>query len=270
MMRFIKSAVHKVLPKKLELAYNGYRQRNLARRNQLMTTEEVFTKIYSTNRWGGERGVFCSGAGSHETGIVSPYVCKVTAELDRIGASSMTAVDLGCGDYSVGRQLSSACGRYVGVDIVKDLVAHNQALFGRHNVSFRHVNIVEEPLPEGDICFLRQVLQHLSNDQIAAVLPKLEQFTWCFITEHHPSSDRLDQPNIDKPQGDDIRISRGSGVFLEQHPFVVPAERYNLLLEVPGLISGDEADPGVIRTYVLKRGRPLDGESSRSPNRAAV
>ena len=263
-MSSVKSAIRRMLPRSVVLAYNGYRRDRLARRNRRMTTEEVFTDIYSNNRWGGPSGTFCSGDGSHENSIVSPYVTKVTAELDRIGAATMTAVDLGCGDYSVGRQLSPACGRYIGVDIVKPLIAHNQETFGTANISFLHANMVEDALPDGDICFVRQVLQHLSNDQIAAVLPKLDKFRWCFITEHHPSPDRLRRPNEDKPHGDTIRVSHGSGVFLDEAPFSVPVARYNLLLEVPGAAPTDTMDAGVIRTYVLMGGPSKDGNSARS------
>jgi hypothetical protein len=230
-----------------------------------MTTEQVFTSIYSTNRWGGVSGTFCSGDGSHETSIVAPYVAKVLAELDRIGATAMTVVDLGCGDYSVGRQLSPCCGRYIGVDIVKPLVAHNQATFGSANVSFQHANIVEDTLPDGDICFVRQVLQHLSNDQIICVLPKLSKFRWCFITEHHPSPGRMQRPNKDKPHGDNIRISGGSGIFLDEPPFSIPAQSYRLLLEVPGILPIDGTDSGVIRTYVLNGVPSIGDRPPRQP-----
>jgi hypothetical protein len=251
-MSLLRSTVRRMLPRNIVSAYDGYRRAKLSRRNQRLTTEEVFTDIYSNNRWGGRSGTFCSGDGSHEMAIVSPYVAKITAELDRIGAASMTVIDLGCGDYSVGRQLSPACGWYIGVDIVKPLVAHNQAAFGSRSVSFQHADIIKDALPEGDICFVRQVLQHLSNDQIAAVVPKLDKFRWCFVTEHHPSPGRLLQPNYDKPHGDSIRISRGSGVFLEEPPFNIPGTRYRLLFEVPGILPIDEADAGMIRTYVLE------------------
>jgi hypothetical protein len=254
-MSFLKSTIRKVLPRQLVTAYQVYRQAQLSRRNSRMTTEEVFTDIYARNRWGGQSGTFCSGDGSREAEIVSPYLRLVNAELDRLGARSMSVVDLGCGDYSVGRHIAPSCGRYVGVDIVKPLVERNQALFGGGNVAFTHANIVEDDLPAGDICFVRQVLQHLSNAQIAAVLPKLTRFTWCFITEHHPSPDKLREPNRDKPHGDSIRVSRGSGVFLDRPPFAIDAGRYRLLLEVPGIASDDAADPGIIRTYLLENER---------------
>ncbi len=248
-MGFLKSAIRKVLPGNVTRAYHEYRQRRLNRRNQRMTTEEVFTGIYSSNRWGGRPGTFNSGAGSHDEFIVAPYIASMIGELNRVGAAALTVVDLGCGDYSVGGRLSPACGKYIGVDIVKPLIAHNQATFGTSTVSFQHANIVQDALPDGDICFVRQVFQHLSNEQIAAVLPKLNKFRICFITEHHPSAGRLLRPNEDKAHGDNIRVSRGSGVFLDQPPFNVAAERYRLLLEVPGTDAADGSDPGVIRTY---------------------
>jgi hypothetical protein len=248
-MSLLKSAIRKVLPGGVMRAYHEHRQRRLSRRNQRMTPEEVFTGIYADNRWGGRPGTFNSGSGSHEESIVAPYIARMTEELNRIGAATLTVVDLGCGDFSVGRQLSRASGRYIGVDIVKPLIAHNEAEFGSSTVSFRHANIMEEAIPDGDVCFVRQVLQHLSNDQIAAILPKLEKFNCCYITEHHPSAGRLLRPNEDKTHGDNIRVGRGSGVYLDHPPFNIAGERYRLLLEVPGIEAGDGSDAGVIRTY---------------------
>jgi hypothetical protein len=246
-LEHLKSAVRELLPSSVLAAYRRYKQARVERRR---STEEVFTRIYVHNRWGGAPGSFCSGSGSHETAIVAPYVTAMREELERIGASSMTVVDLGCGDFSIGQQLASACGRYLGVDIVRPLIEHNRSTFGTDQIAFQYANIVEDELPAGDICFVRQVLQHLSNAQILAVLPKLAKYRWCFITEHQPSPARLRCANLDKPHGEDIRVYRGSGVFLEQPPFNVPPRCYRLLLEVPGQMP-ENVDPGVIRTFLL-------------------
>lgn len=254
MMRFVKFLARKVLPANILAAYGEHRQRILNERSQRKKTcEEIFTDTYARNLWGGQRGAFWSGAGSHDESLTKPYVKRIVSELERLGAESMTAIDLGCGDYSIGQQLSPRCGQYIGVDIVRPLIALNQATFGSARVHFLHANIVEDPLPEGDICFLRQVLQHLSNEQIAAVLPKLAKFRVCFITEHHPSPGKLQVPNRDKPHGSDIRVYRGSGVFLDKPPFNVESSRFKLLLEVAGR-EPMAGDPGVIRTYLLANG----------------
>jgi hypothetical protein len=251
----LRSMVRRILPKSFVAAYHGYRESKENARNRQMSTEDVFTDIYSNNRWGGSSGIFFSGSGSHETAVVAPYVEGVVRELRRIGAAAKTVIDLGCGDFSVGRQIAPECGRYIGVDIVKALTDYNNATYGGTKISFLHANMVTDELPEGDICLVRQVFQHLSNDQIIAVLPKLDQYDWSFITEHQPSPSRLRQPNKDKPHGGSIRARQGSGVFLDLPPFNIPQSRCRLLLEVPGTSLPGGMDPGVIRTFVLERDR---------------
>jgi methyltransferase family protein len=249
-MRF-RTMVRRILPRFAVEAYFGYRESKLIDLNRRMSTEEVFTDVYSKNRWGGAPGSFFSGAGSHEATIVGPYVAGVKRELERIGAASMTVIDLGCGDFSVGRQIAPQCGRYVGVDIVKPLIDHNRKIFGNSGVSFVHANMVTDDLPDGDVCLVRQVFQHLSNDQILAVLPKLDRYRYSIVTEHQPSDAHLRRSNADKPHGGGIRARQQSGVFLDQPPFDFPSARYRLLLQVPGPPIPGRIDPGVIRTFVL-------------------
>jgi hypothetical protein len=254
-MKGLRAAIRRAVPQPLLSAYRERLRSKLARRDGRMTAEEVFTDIYANHRWGRAAAGFCSGSGSHEGAIVSPYVARVRAELERLGAASMKVVDLGCGDFAVGRQLASACGHYAGVDIVRQLISYNAEMYGSPRISFHRANIVEDELPAGDICFVRQVLQHLSNAEILAALPKLQNYRWCFVTEHQPSPDRLVRPNVDKSHGGDTRVTRGSGVFLDQPPFGIAANRYRLLLEVPGAGMAQGTDSGVIRTFLLETDR---------------
>lgn len=253
-MKQLRAAIRDAIPRPILSVYRQYRAFMTSRRNERMSAEEVFTDIYANNRWGGTQGTFCSGSGSREPSIVSPYVTKITSELELLGASSKSVVDLGCGDFSIGRQIAPMCGRYTGVDIVKPLIDRNTELYGTPDISFLHADIIADELPDGDVCIVRQVLQHLSNEEILSVLRKLLKYRWCFITEHHPSPGRLIRPNLDKPHGGDIRVSRGSGVFLEQAPFELPAVRYQLILEVRGAGVAGDGDPGVIRTFSLDTG----------------
>ncbi len=252
-MPSLRSLIKPLVPKRLFSAYRSYHISRAHRRARSLTPAEVFTDIYANNRWGGEQGTFCSGTGSSTSAIVQPYVDCISAQLATLGARTLTAVDLGCGDFSVGRQLAPQCAGYIGVDIVPALIEFNHQQFGTDRISFRCLNVIEDSLPGGDICFVRQVLQHLSNDQIRAILPKLARYRWTFITEHQPSAPRLKQTNLDKPHGGDIRVQQGSGVFLDRPPFDIPARRLQQILEVPGGPGAPQADtdPGVIRTFLL-------------------
>jgi 2-polyprenyl-3-methyl-5-hydroxy-6-metoxy-1,4-benzoquinol methylase len=221
------------------------------KRNAAKTVEQVFTETYAEKKWTGGSDAFDSGAGSRDERVATAYVRAIRGWLERIESTNLTVVDLGCGDFRVGRQLVDLCRHYIGIDIVKPLIDHLAKHFASTKVEFLHRNILEDNLPEGDVCLLRQVLQHLSNNEIQTALSRVEKYQWIVITEHHPSSAFFRAPNLDKPHGADIRLFDGSGVFLEEPPFNVPRERLELLVEVAGHSFPAWPDPGVIRTYVV-------------------
>ncbi|HEY4210091.1 MAG TPA: class I SAM-dependent methyltransferase [Steroidobacteraceae bacterium] len=250
-MSALKTYLRERLPRPVVTAYDRFRRRQAQMRNQAKSTEQVFTDIYSRNEWGGEAGTFNSGTGSSDDRIVSPYVEALRAHLRTLGASNAVAVDLGCGDFRVGRRFAGDFRKYIGVDIVAPLIARNQRDYGNDRVSFVHANFIEDELPHGDICFVRQVFQHLSNAQILQALPRLAIYRHVLVTEHHPSDGNRVEFNLDKPHGGDIRVAVGSGVFLDKPPFNLPAERYRPVFEVAGVSAPGGRDPGVIRTYCL-------------------
>jgi len=72
-------------------------------------------------------------------------------------------------------------------------------------------------LPDADLCLIRQVLQHLSNAEIHAVLENISHYKYALISEHVPKSPK--SFNRDKPHGPDVRAYFGSGIYLERKPF---------------------------------------------------
>ncbi len=127
-------------------------------------------------------------------------------------------VDLGCGDFSVGRQiLEGSSVRYTGIDVVPELIEHHKSTVQHPRASFQCADITNDPLPAADLCLVRQVLQHLSNGEIVRVLANLRNFSQILISEDvpvHPKSF-----NRDKPHGPDVRSYYGSGVYVERPPF---------------------------------------------------
>ena len=180
--------------------------------------EDVFAAVYKENKWGAHpQGDFYSGSGSHDPKIVLPYIEAVSSFLQsRPGLPSV--VDLGCGDFNVGRQLRPYCEKYTACDVVPDLIWRNQMKFGDLDVDFRHLDITQGDLPHGDVAVLRQVLQHLSNGQILRIVPKLYRYSFLVLTEH--LSDVGDfSPNLEKPTGAMVRVSSRSGIVLTRPPF---------------------------------------------------
>jgi hypothetical protein len=103
---------------------------------------------------------------------------------------------------------------------------------------------------------LRQVLQHLSNRQIQAILPKLARYRWVIVTEHLPSERSRVVANLDKVHGSHVRIADRSGVYLDQPPFSLPANSMRTILEMPGVGMPDGVDPGIIRTILVRMPGP--------------
>jgi SAM-dependent methyltransferase len=244
------------LPAVIYLSLSRFDDRIESLRNVNKTSEEVFNRIYRTNVWGGARGELYSGPGSHISEAAQVYVRAIRDLALKEGFINRRFVDLGCGDFSIGSQITELSSSYIGIDIVQELVTQNQNLFGNNKVSFSHLDIANDPIPNGDVCLVRQVLQHLSNEQISSILAKLRSFKWIVITEHHPrSSDFV--PNRDKVHGGSIRLIHGSGVVLTEPPFSLDPSSVRLVTEWAQQVqlrSGRKRDLGIIRTYLWKPG----------------
>ncbi len=250
----MKSKIRQLLPASLVRIYRRLRLGIESLVNRHRSVEQVFTSIYLERKWGGDSdGGLCSGAGSLNEDAVGPYISAVRDFLEREKLSSCRLVDLGCGDFRVGARLAPLAVSYVGVDVVRPVIEQNQSCHGSDTVKFQHRDILKDDLPVGDVCFLRQVLQHLSNNQISNVLQKVGNlYPWILITEHYPGPGVFFTPNLDKTHGCDVRVGRKSGVYLDMPPFSLPSEKLECLLEVPGAGMGDTEDPGVIRTFVYR------------------
>jgi hypothetical protein len=193
-----------------------------------LSVAEAFAQTYRYALWGKiESDQFFSGRGSLEK-FATPYIEWLTGFINEHNVG--TVVDLGCGDFRIGRQICSAVSvNYVGVDIVPDLIRYNQSQFESERLSFKCANIIEDELPDGELCLIRQVLQHLSNDQISSVLTNCAKYSYLVITEGVYGGKRT-KPNLDITHGPDTRIFKRSGVFLDRAPFNVKTQN---VLEIP-------------------------------------
>ena len=223
----LKAMLLAVLPAPVVRAVRRRRREKVLREFRGLSTPAVFDKIYADGLWGD--GDFNSGRGSRDSAIVAPYVDATRRFFASLPAPP-DAVDLGCGDFAVGSQLRDCCRSYVACDVVPALVARNACRYP--GTEFRVLDLAADELPAGDVVMIRQVLQHLSNREIARVLPQIERkFKYLILTEHLPA-DELFEPNLDKPAGADVRVHvNGSGVVLTRAPFNLRAVEERRLCE---------------------------------------
>ncbi|WP_405562521.1 class I SAM-dependent methyltransferase [Polaribacter sp. Asnod6-C07] len=173
-------------------------------------------QIYDLNLWGGNKTEFYSGFGSHHPELVEPYRDMVKSFLTSFDVP-LTVLDLGCGDFNIGKELYKYSKNYIAIDIVEDLINYNTEKYKANNLEFRCLNIAKDNLPKADCVIIRQVLQHLSNAEVESILNKLSNYKYLILTEHLPNGNF--EPNKDIISGQGIRIKKQSGLDILKPPF---------------------------------------------------
>ena len=179
-------------------------------------TKAAMEQVYELRLWGDEKTEFYSGSGSHQLDIVKPYIAAVVSFLTSF-KTPISVCDLGCGDFNVGKELVVYTKKYVAIDIVAPLIVFNKEKFKESNLEFHCLDIAAADLPIGDCAIVRQVLQHLSNAEVQAIVNKLVNFKYLILTEHLPKGDFI--PNKDIISGQGIRLKKKSGINLLAPPF---------------------------------------------------
>ena len=131
--------------------------------------KNAFQRIAHERRWGES----LSGGGSTReyTRVTQKIVENVVRENE---LTSM--LDVACGEFVwmpyVVERLANGF-RYVGGDIVPDLVERHQANYPQHE--FMVLDFVVDELPRCELILCRDVLQHLPVEDIRSALPRFSQ-----------------------------------------------------------------------------------------------
>jgi hypothetical protein len=137
-------------------------------RNYLLGTkhrEQVFSRIYTENLWGDAES--CSGRGSSNA-ATEAVRRELPALFDRYQVRSL--LDAPCGDFVWMQTLIGSLDRYIGIDIVPEIISTNAAAFGSEKVSFLRADITVPPLPAADMILCRDCFIHLPTRMILAAL----------------------------------------------------------------------------------------------------
>lgn len=226
-------------------------KRNYSKRKAFagLNLEGVFTKIYREQLWYfGKQPLespYFSGTGSYGEAAESYTRLVVNFIKEKMIG---TMVDVGSGDFAIGKRITDSAPatlRYFGCDIVRDVIEYNNLKYGNSRVQFLHLNACVDNLPQGDLLTIRQVLQHLSNKQIMQIIEKAVSYKYVLITEHQLAEGLQQSYNADKTAGPDIRLAKGSGVYLNKKPFNLSVKE---LLRCREDVNGNEA---YIISYLL-------------------
>lgn len=116
-----------------------------------------FTRIYERNTFGSPESRSGEGSTLEQTATIRR---EIPALLRELGAKSL--LDAPCGDFNWLREVELGVERYIGVDIVRDLIAADQQRFGGAAREFLCRDLIRDPLPAADVILCRDCLVHLS------------------------------------------------------------------------------------------------------------
>ena len=172
---------------------------------------------------GGGKQNYYSGEGSYIEIYVKPY-CELIKNFLSEHPEIKSVVDLGCGDFNVASQWINDNINYTGVDIVESMIEYHKKHYSSEHINFMCLDIVEDKLPDGDLCLIRQVLQHLSNKDIKKILHNCKKYKYVLITEHVTPKSKARRFNPDIHEGNEIRVGLQSGIYLDEEPFSLKPE----------------------------------------------
>jgi hypothetical protein len=138
-------------------------------KSRAVSTEQTFTEIFRSNAWNGSDSV--SGAGSDST-QTRRIVAEMPELLRHLQVGSL--LDIPCGDFFWMRQVDLTGIRYIGGDIVPDLIQRNRQ-YDRANVQFQVLDLLTSSLPHVDLVLCRDCFIHLSHADVFQALENISR-----------------------------------------------------------------------------------------------
>ena len=139
---------------------------------------ERFSAIYENRVWlNGRPAGSLSGYGSE------PENTETTRQHIEVLLKSLetrSLLDIGCGDFTWMKEVALPH-EYIGVDIVRDVIETNNALYGSAQRSFLVMDATRDLLPEADTIFCREVMFHLSLRDIRCLVENIRRSGSSFL-----------------------------------------------------------------------------------------
>lgn len=178
-------------------------------RLRIASSESIFSHYHKSNFWGDSESV--SGGGSTKA-YTENIREEIPALLERLGVKVF--LDAPCGDFNWFKDVCLPENvKYVGADIVPDLIEDNKARHSSKLVDFLVLDITKDNLPLADMWMCRDCLFHLSNRDVERVIENYKKSNIRYLlTSIHPETD----------ENKDIKTGDFRFINLELAPFSFP------------------------------------------------
>ena len=128
-----------------------------------------FTEIHDKNLFFGKESISGTGSDLLQTEAISKEIPKL---LEKYNVK--TFIDAPCGDLYWMKHVNLGSIKYIGLDIVDELVQKNTLNHAGENKNFMCKNIVTDLLPKADMILIRDCWVHLSNSDVIKCIMNLK------------------------------------------------------------------------------------------------
>ena len=191
--------------------------------------ERAFRDAYLGNIWGDPESVSGPGSGVARTAAFRDEIPPLLGEL---GATSL--LDAGCGDFNWMRLVALPVERYLGIDVVPELVERNLRRHADIKHAFLLADFTRAALPKMDVILCRDCLVHFAFADIRAALGNFARsgarwlLTTTFIDPRRENTDiatgdwrplNLQRPPFDFPAPErmiDERCLHTGGIYVDK------------------------------------------------------
>lgn len=171
--------------------------------------EKIFARILEEYRPVGDESLSGPGSTLANTAEIRHALPLLVED---IGARSL--LDAPCGDFNWMKQVTLRLERYIGVDILADVIEQNQKRYGQPARSFTHLDITRHPLPKADLILCRDCLTHFCYTDIFRALKNFKQsHSTYFLTTTY----------LDHKINSDIETGGWRPLNFSRPPFCFPA-----------------------------------------------
>lgn len=168
----------------------------------------IFTRIYRRNEWGNAESVSGLGSTRERAAAFRDDLLALLRRLD-----TRVLMDAPCGDFNWIEEVAGSVERYVGVDVVPELIEHNLRHHAREARTFLCLDVTRDPLPRADVVLCRDCLVHFSTADVRAALRGFRDSgsRWLLTTTF-----------VDRSENPEIRTGGWRPLNLQAAPFRFP------------------------------------------------
>lgn len=177
-------------------------------RQESRQVERVFTEIYRASSWGSGESVSGPGSTKARAAQFLPGLLATLRDLE-----SKTLLDAPCGDFNWAAPLAEGLERYVGVDVVADLIQRNQEQSASPRIRFLRRDIIRDRLPSCDTILCRDALVHFRHSDIFATFANFQRTGARFLLTTTFIGDRGNE---------EIETGGWRPINLEREPYCLP------------------------------------------------